>query len=152
MKKATKILVIILVFLVVVGFGMFYFFQKIETSLSELSAIEIEDIDLTQISDGIYEGSYSVFPISVEVKVTVENNVITSIEIIKHDTGQGQPAEVIIDDVLLEQSLDVDIIQGATYSSKVGPYEDGRGASACRLGTGRCGQVPEGMCWGWWLS
>ena len=119
MKKATKVLVIILVFLIVVGFGMFYFFQKIETSLSELSDIGIEDIDLTQISDGIYEGSYSVFPISVEVKVTVVNHIITDIEITKHDTGQGQPAEVIIDDVLQEQSLNVDVIAGATYSSKV---------------------------------
>ena len=119
MKKATKILVIILVFLLVIGFGIFYFVQKMENSLSELSAIEIEDIDLSQISDGIYEGSYSVFPVSVEVKVTVENNIITDIEIIKHDTGQGQSAEAIIDDVLLEQSIDVDIIQGATYSSKV---------------------------------
>lgn len=30
------------------------------------------------------------------------------------------------------------------FSSKVGLYEDGRSASACRLGTGRRGQVPEG--------
>jgi uncharacterized protein with FMN-binding domain len=119
MKKATKILVIILVFLIVVGFSIFYFVQKIEASLSELSSIEIEDIDLTQIEDGVYEGSYSVFPVSVEVKVTVENNVITDIEIIKHVSGQGQPAEVIILDVLAEQSLNVDVIAGATYSSKV---------------------------------
>jgi len=119
MKKATKILVIILVFLIVVGFSIFYFVQKIETSLSELSSIEIEDIDLTQIEDGVYEGSYSVFPVSVEVKVTVENNVITDIEIIKHVSGQGQPAEVIILDVIAEQSLNVDVIAGATYSSKV---------------------------------
>jgi uncharacterized protein with FMN-binding domain len=119
MKKATKILVIILVFLIVVGFSIFYFVQKIEASLSELSSIEIEDIDLTQIEDGVYEGSYSVFPVSVEVKVTVENNVITDIEIIKHVSGQGQPAEVIILDVIAEQSLNVDVITDATYSSKV---------------------------------
>jgi uncharacterized protein with FMN-binding domain len=119
MKKATKILVIILIFLIVVGFGIFYFVQKIETSLSELSALEIEDINLTNIGDGVYEGSYSVFPVSVTVKVTVENNVISEIEIVKHVSGQGQPAEVIVLDVIAEQSLNVDVIAGATYSSKV---------------------------------
>jgi uncharacterized protein with FMN-binding domain len=64
-------------------------------------------------------GSYSVFPVSVDVEVEVSNHVITSILITKHDNGQGTPAEVIIDDVILAQSIDVDSISGATYSSKV---------------------------------
>jgi len=119
MKKNTKIFVSILVVLMLMGLGIVYFIQKTETSLSELEALEIDDVDLTLIDDGIYEGSYSVFPVSVEVKVTVLNHTITEIEIIKHVNGQGAQAGIIIEDVLLEQSLEVDLVTDATYSSKV---------------------------------
>ena len=119
MRKQTKILISILVVLMLIGLGIVYFIQKTETSLSELEALQIEDVDLTLIEDGVYEGSYSAFPVSVEVKVTVLNHTITEIEIIKHVNGQGSQAEVIIEDVLLEQSLEVDLVTEATYSSKV---------------------------------
>ena len=119
MRKQTKIFVTILVFLMLMGLGIVYFIQKTETSLSELESLQIEDVDLTLIEDGMYEGFYSVFPVSVEVKVTVLNHVITNIEIIKHINGQGSQAEVIIEAVLVEQSLEVDLVTDATYSSKV---------------------------------
>jgi uncharacterized protein with FMN-binding domain len=45
--------------------------------------------------------------------------MIKKIEIVRHLNGQGKPAEVIPDRVIEMQSLDVDIISGATYSSKV---------------------------------
>ncbi len=119
MKTRTKIFVTILVILMLMGLGIVYFIQKTETSLSELESLQIEDVDLTLIADGVYEGAYSVFPVSVEVKVIVLNHTITEIELIKHINGQGTQAEVIVEDVLLEQSLEVDIVAGSTYSSKV---------------------------------
>jgi uncharacterized protein with FMN-binding domain len=51
--------------------------------------------------------------------VTLSNHEITEIVITRHDNGQGQAAEAIIDDVTSEQTLLVDAIAGATYSSKV---------------------------------
>jgi uncharacterized protein with FMN-binding domain len=119
MKTRTKIFVTILVILMLMGLGIVYFIQKTETSLSELESLQIEDVDLALIEDGVYEGAYSVFPVSVEVKVTVLNHAITDIELIKHINGQGTQAEVIIEDVLLEQSLEVYLVTDATYSSKV---------------------------------
>jgi len=119
MRRRTKVLLILLTVILVVGVFAVYFVKKMDQSLSELSTTEIEDIDLMTIDDGEYVGSYQAFPVSVEVKVTVLNHAMVSIELIKHDEGQGESAEVIIDDVLAEQSLEVDIITGATYSSKV---------------------------------
>ena len=119
MRRRTKVLFILLSVMLIVGVLAVYFVKKTEQSLSALALTEIEDIDLMTIDDGEYTGSYEAFPVSVEVKVTVENHTIISIELIKHDEGQGEAAEGIIDDVLAEQSLDVDIITGATYSSKV---------------------------------
>lgn len=88
-------------------------------NLEELNNLTIENVDLSELSDGDYYGSYSVFPVEVEVKVTVENHLITNIMLIKHVNGQGSDAEVIPDRIIASQSLDVDIVTGATYSSKV---------------------------------
>lgn len=91
----------------------------IQNNLTKLAQTDIPDVNLAEISDGDYEGSYTVFPVSVIVNVTVENHKITNIELIKHFNGQGTAAEVILDKVVESQSLNVDIISGATYSSKV---------------------------------
>ncbi|MFO8059504.1 MAG: FMN-binding protein, partial [Bacillota bacterium] len=68
--------------------------------------------------DGTYDGSHEVFPVSVEVRVTVQDHRITRIELVKHTHGRGEAAEVIPDRVLEAQTLKVDAISGATYSSK----------------------------------
>ena len=38
---------------------------------------------------------------------------------LEHKNGQGTPAEVIPEKVVETQTLEVDIVSGATYSSKV---------------------------------
>ena len=114
--KAVIIIFAILIVLIIAGSIAF---NKINSNLENLALIQIDDVDLEKVEDGLYMGSYSVFPVSVDVEVEVSNHVITSILITKHDNGQGTPAEVIIDDVILAQSIDVDSISGATYSSKV---------------------------------
>jgi uncharacterized protein with FMN-binding domain len=53
------------------------------------------------------------------VVVTVKDHAISTIQLTEHNNGQGQPAERITDDVLAAQTLDVDVVAGATYSSKV---------------------------------
>lgn len=50
-----------------------------------ISNIEIAKIDLSATKDGTYAGSYSTFPVSAEVSVTVKDHVITGIELLKHD-------------------------------------------------------------------
>jgi len=118
-KKWVKAVIIIFAILIVLIIAGSIAFNKINSNLENLALIQIDDVDLEKVEDGLYMGSYSVFPVSVDVEVEVSNHVITSILITKHDNGQGTPAEVIIDDVILAQSIDVDSISGATYSSKV---------------------------------
>jgi uncharacterized protein with FMN-binding domain len=81
--------------------------------------MEIAQINLSAIEDGIYIGSYFAFPVSAQVSVTVKDHVITAIELVKHENGQGAPAEVIPGKVIESQSLQVDSVSGATYSSRV---------------------------------
>ncbi|HOO44088.1 MAG TPA: FMN-binding protein, partial [Bacillota bacterium] len=96
-----------------------YFVIQINDDLEFLKTMYIEDVDLTLVDDGNYYGTYSVFPVEVELIVTVEDHEITTINIIRHMNGQGEPAEVIVDDIIESQTLQVDAIAGATYSSKV---------------------------------
>ncbi|MDD3067830.1 MAG: FMN-binding protein [Acholeplasmataceae bacterium] len=118
MRKRTKILLIIFVIIAsLTAFGI-YMINKINQEMEVLTISEIPEINLVQIDDGTYSGSFKSLLIKVQVEVTIQNHVITDIIILEHQNGQGDDADVIIDDVLLEQSINIDFISGATYSSK----------------------------------
>jgi len=111
-----KIAALVITVIIILGAVTLAFLQA---QLDKLTEAQISEPNLSAISDGTYQGSYAAFPVSVTVEVTVNDHEITKIELLKHDNGQGKPAEVIIEDVIEKQSLDVDVISGATYSSKV---------------------------------
>jgi uncharacterized protein with FMN-binding domain len=79
----------------------------------------IGEFDLSQVPDGTFQGKYNAFPVIAEVMVTVKDHVITGIDLTRHMNGQGEDAEVIPQKVVEAQSLEVDTVSGATYSSKV---------------------------------
>ena len=116
MSKKRIILLAVLVIFLVGGFVINAKLKDIERNLNEARA---NDVDLSQVADGTYRGSYSVFPVSVDVEVTVEKHAIVEIELVEHNHGQGEDAEVIPGLVIEAQSLEVDVISGATYSSNI---------------------------------
>ena len=90
--------------------------------LKAADSLTIDDVDFSQVPDGIYAGSYSVFHVKAAVEVGVEGGSITAIEL----TDSGRMAEetqqevtAIFDEVVSTQSLDVDITSGASVSKKV---------------------------------
>lgn len=120
MKKKRKI--VLWVILLVVAGGFFTvkgILAHVEANLAALKSVAIAQTDLAALKDGTYFGSYYVFPVSAEVNVTVKDHMITGIELVKHTHGQGAPAEVIPGKVVEAQSLRVDSVSGATYSSMV---------------------------------
>lgn len=88
-------------------------------SLQKLAETKISNVDFSQVKDGVYPGSYKSFPVEAAVEVTISNHKITKIDLTKHFNGQGGAAEVLPDKVVESQSLEIDAISGATYSSKV---------------------------------
>mgnify|MGYP000989396184 CR=1 FL=1 len=118
MKKIYKFLIGFGIVILLVIIGSIVAFKSMEKGLSDLLTVPIEEIDLSAVEDGSYTGSFTRMPISVKVQVTVENHDITAIEIIEHVSGQGQPAEVIIDEIVVKDSVIIDAVAGATYSSK----------------------------------
>ena len=93
MKKVIRIAVIFLciVFIGLVGF-------KTWSAKLVKEARELEDvfIDLSKVEDGTYEGHSELGPVIVDVKVTVKKGRITEIEIVYHQNGLGQSANVIV--------------------------------------------------------
>lgn len=118
-KRFARIALIVLLGGICAFAGIKVLFASIETNLVGLKDLSYSNIDISNIKDGIYSGSYKAFPIAAEVKVSVNDHKIEAIELVKHNNGQGAAAEIIPSKVVEAQSLDVDIVSGATYSSKV---------------------------------
>lgn len=84
----------------------------------EETVIGVGSFDL---EDGVYEGEGTGYGGTIRVAVTIEDQTITSIEILSasgEDTAFLNKAIAVIDSILAAQSVDVDTISGATYSSR----------------------------------
>ncbi|WP_157777142.1 FMN-binding protein [Erysipelothrix larvae] len=79
--------------------------------------LPVDSVAMSLVNDGTYHGNSNNGLIEVEVEVTVSNHEITKIDIIKHNNGLGSKAEKITQNIISEQSLEVDTIASATYSS-----------------------------------
>ncbi|MDR1586393.1 MAG: FMN-binding protein [Treponema sp.] len=84
----------------------------------DFDAITINNPDLGKVADGTYRGNSKVGPVRVVLDVIVRDRAITSIQIIEHFNGRGEKAETIVPRIIEAQSLEVDVVSGATGSSK----------------------------------
>lgn len=119
MKKFTIIAIILFLIFSLLISGGIIIAGNISNNLKKLESQQFGNVNLANIKDGSYIGSYNVFPISAKVKVTVESRRIVKIDILEHKNAKGESAEAITDSIIDGQTLDVDVITGATYSSKI---------------------------------
>ncbi len=119
MRKRYTVFLAVLLAAGILSVTGYLLLQRTENKLEALSKVPVREIDLWQVPDGTYTGEKSVFPLHVIVRVSVRDHVITAIVLEKHDNGQGEAAEVLLDEILRAQSIDLDAVSGATYSSKV---------------------------------
>ena len=83
------------------------------------ASIVITMPDLSRVGDGTWVGQYTAFPVRVKVSVGAAAGRITSFSILEHRNGRGKAAEALAPLVVERQSVALDAIAGATYSSKV---------------------------------
>lgn len=119
MRRARPLWLILGLVLVLVLAGGVWFAITAGRFQREIEAIRIGDVDLGQVADGVYTGTEETVLVKAEVRVTVRNGSITAIELLRHEHGQGYGAEAVPAKVIAAQSLVVDTVSGATYSSKV---------------------------------
>lgn len=92
--------------------------EKIEQNEEIKDALEKGNFDL---EDGIYEGTGTGFAGQIKVAVEIKDKTIISIKILdagSDDTAFVSRAKGVIDKIIASQELDVDVVSGATYSSK----------------------------------
>lgn len=117
--------VVLLVVLIAVIIGSYFGAKGIKnyidlkTYQKQVKDINISNVNVSKVADGTYTGSYEVLWVSAEVRVTVKNHRIEGIELLEHKNGRGTSAEIIPSKVVEIQSLEVNIVAGATASSKV---------------------------------
>lgn len=119
MDSMKKVIKVVAVFLSIVLIGVIGF--KIWSTGLVKEAMKLEDvsIDVSKVEDGIYDGHSELGPVIVDVKVTVKKGKIIEVEIVKHQNGLGQSANVIVNEMLDKNTYEVDAISGATVSSEV---------------------------------
>lgn len=117
--KIKKVMLVVIIFAAVVFVAGAAVVSNLSKNLDELTAMEIKNVDLSKVKDGTFTGYYKVMPVDAKVEVTVENHVIKSINLVEHGNGKGQAAEVIPQMVVEAQSLEIESVSGATYSSRV---------------------------------
>jgi len=115
MKK--KPLIIISICAMLIGFALLGRLYSIKT----FSDFRVEYIDFANIPAGVYEGTYKLQNVSVSANVTVimENHQIIDIILNEHINHRGESANIIVDRIIDTQALEVDVVSGATQSSKV---------------------------------
>lgn len=80
----------------------------------------VSEQETSVYQDGTYEGSADGYGGLITVQVTVESDIITDIVILSapnEDRTYLEMASTIVNDILKEQTVQVDTVSGATFSS-----------------------------------
>ena len=106
--------IVIFIFTIVLIGGAVYL-KNVADYKQAVKETTFDEINISDVSDGVYIGEYDVNFIYAKVEVTVQNGEITDIIILEH----GKAAETVINEIVDEQRIDVDAVSGATNSSIV---------------------------------
>jgi len=91
--------------------------------MEEIKAMEIQDLDLSEVKDGVYRGNYEKSKWLYELEISVESNSITEIVVIKNDSQGGEGSTKLTDKltqkVVDTQSITFDAVSGATVDTKI---------------------------------
>jgi len=116
MKLFLKVLIGLFIAFVLFGGGaMFYLTRGLEAG----NQVSINELNLSTLSDGTYNGQYDAGRWSNEVNVTIKDHKIIKIDVVK-DVSLAKPevTEAIISRVIEKQNTKVEAVSGATVTSK----------------------------------
>ncbi len=121
MKKRISIAITVVIGVLLVGFGGFYFAYVAPGNkvLEEVRSMEIQDMDLSRVADGKYTGEFSYSKSYCQVEVEVANHRIEAIRVLENGRSEhAKKAEGVIARVMDQQTSNVDVVAGATTTSK----------------------------------
>lgn len=110
-----KVIQIILLVVAITGLAFMMRFAKYQYDIQH---IEVNPLAFTELKDGSYHGTFDLFLVKTEITAEMEDGKLIEFTLDEHENGRGEPAEAIIQRVLEEQTMEVDMVSGATASSK----------------------------------
>lgn len=117
MKRVGRILLVIVCIIgVAVGGVRLAMDRQVTKMYAQLDAVAV--VAPEQVADGTYEGTAETPLVKVTVEVTVQDHAIREIKLLRHENGQGAPAEAMLPEMLSRNTSEVDTISGATLSGK----------------------------------
>ena len=115
----TLIIVIVSVSVTTTIGTSFGLYKAAEINMKHVHGLEIPSVDISNLKDSVYNGSYSYLCMPYRVAVTIEENQINKIEVTKNYKRKwAKMAEGVIPKVLEAQNTNVDAVSGATTTSK----------------------------------
>ena len=92
--------------------------NEINNDSNNVNTNIVNSSSLSNIADGTYEGSGKGYKSTVIVKVKVESGKISSITIVSHNDDEPyfNKAKNVVDKIILNQTINVQTVSGATYS------------------------------------
>lgn len=97
--------------------------SSLTAELEQQQAITTANADSSTDSpyeDGVYQGEAQGYGGKVVVELTIEEGILTDLNILsakQEDTAYLEAASALLETILEEQSTDVDVVSGATFSS-----------------------------------
>ncbi len=94
--------------------------QALTEQETEVATATVTTTDLSIYVDGVYTGTAKGFGGDVVMEVVIENDIITEINVVSaenEDDAYFDAAIAVVDAILENQSTNVDVVSGATFSS-----------------------------------
>lgn len=98
-----------------IGCSQYY---TLKSSQEVFEKTSFEKIDISQVKDGTYAGYYDMLLVNAMVKATVKDGKLTNLVLLEHRFNRNYDGSAVVQQILQKQSLEVDGVTGATYSSK----------------------------------
>ena len=116
MKKVFKIVLISVVVIIFISVVVTVWMAM---GLNDIQAMVINEVDINGMEDGTYTGNFDGRRWSNEVEVEIKGQKITNIKIVKDIKFPMEGiSEKMFNQVIEEQSTSVDVVSGATVTSK----------------------------------
>ena len=98
-RKPILLFAVILLFLIGLIFTAVYL-KSVADYKKAVRETAFHNINISNVPDGVYVGEYDVDFVYAKVEVTVQNGVMTNIDILEHKNGRGKPAEAVADRIV----------------------------------------------------
>ncbi len=96
-----------------------YLIARRKARFREAASLPFYKIELSQVNDGMYEGKTYTSFLHLQLKVTVEDHKIKSIDVLENEGIDGETARPIIQKMIEQNSIVVPAIKGAELGSLV---------------------------------